>query len=106
MVVRSEEIATEMKIDMNGEIMEVMNLLMYFCSCFSRDGEPQDDVEIEVGEGIKKFGAMTLMFIVASSGLSVKRKAYERVVVPTIRYGSDTSGMGMDERRNLDIAKM
>ena len=35
--------------------------------------------------------------------LSIKRKLYNRMVVPTVMYGSDTWGKEEQERNELDV---
>ena len=48
---------------------------------------------------------MKMMFNSRSVGLSVKKELYERWVVPTIKYETDTWDMRMDERHKLDVMK-
>ena len=35
-----------------------------------------------------------------------KRELYERVVVPTVMYGSEAWGLGVEERRKLDVMEI
>ena len=46
---------------------------------------------MRVGEVLEAFGASKIMFNVRSVSLGVKRKLYERMVLPTVTYGAETS---------------
>ena len=61
-----EGFALQMEVEMNGEIMMVLSLFKYWEGYFSRDGGLQEDVKMRVGEGLKTFEAMKMMFIVRS----------------------------------------
>ena len=43
-------------------------------SCFSKDGGPQEYVKMRLGERLKTFGAMKMMFGVRSGRLGVRRE--------------------------------
>ena len=86
--------------------MEVGNSFKYLGSCFSSDGGVKEDVSMRVGEGMKTFGAMKRMWSGRSVTVSVKRELYERIVVPTVMYGSESWGMKVKERDKLDVAEM
>ena len=60
---------------------------------------------MRVGEGMKTFGAMKNMWSCRSVSLNVK-ELYERVVVPTVMYGSETWGMKREEKNKLDVYEM
>ena len=36
----------------------------------------------------------------------VKRELYERVVIPTVVYGSETWSLGIQERRKIEVFQM
>ena len=91
---------------LNGERMEVVNSFKYLGSCFSSDGGVKEDVSMRVGEGMRTFGAMKRMWSGRSVTVRVKRELYERVVVPTVMYGSESWGMRVEERDKLDVAEM
>ena len=95
-----------LNIFLNGERMEVVNSFKYLGSCFSSDGGVKEDVSMRVGEGLRTFGAMKRMWSSRSVTVSVKRELYERVVVPTIMYGSESWGMKVTERNKLDVSEM
>ena len=82
---------------MNEKIMEVMSFFKCLASCFSKDGGVQEDVRIRVGEGLKTFREINMMFSGKSVSLSVKRELCKRVLVPMVMYGAETLGMRKDE---------
>ena len=90
---------------LNGERMEVVSSFKYLGSCFSSDGGVKDDVSMRVSEGMKTFGAMKRVWSERSVNVRVKRELYERIVVPTVMYGSESWGMRV-ERNKLDVAEM
>ena len=86
--------------------MEAVTSFKYLGSCFSSDGGVKEDVSMRVGEGMRTFGAMKRMWNGRSVSLRVKRELYERIVVPTVMYGSESWGMKVEERSKLDVAEM
>merc|ERR1712074_391147 len=58
------------------------------------------------GEGMRTFGAIKRVWSARSATLNVKRELYERIVVPTVIYGSESWGMKVEERGKLDVAEM
>jgi len=95
-----------LNIMLNGERMEVVNSFKYLGSYFSSDGGVKEDVSMRVGEGMKTFGAMKKMWKSRSLSVDLKRELYERIVVPTVMYGSESWGMKVEERGKLDVAEM
>merc|ERR1712002_202066 len=91
---------------LNSERMEVVSSFKYLGSCFSSDGGVKDDVSMRVSEGMKTFGAMRRVWSERSVNVRVKRELYERIVVPTVMYGSESWGMRVKERNKLDVAEM
>ena len=53
---------------------------------------------MRVGEGMRTFGAMKYMWSCRNISLNVK-ELYERIVVLTLMYGSETWGMGREEKK-------
>ena len=92
MVVGKNEDPSLLNIMLNGESMEVVNTFKYLGSCFGSDGGVKEDVSMRVSEGMKTFGAMKRMWKGRSVTVGVKRDLYERIVVPTVMYGSESWG--------------
>ena len=62
-------------------------------------------MKIRVGDALKTFVAMSMMFNIRSVSLGVKRDFYEGGVVATVTYAVETWGMRMDERHKLNFMK-
>merc|ERR1712121_444092 len=56
--------------------------------------------------GKKTFAAMKSMWKCRSVSLNVKKELYERIVVTTVTYGSETWDMRREERNKLDVSEM
>ena len=56
--------------------------------------------------GRKVLGAMKGIMKNRGLGMDVKRVLYEKVVVPTVTYGSELWGMKVSERRRLNVFEM
>ena len=69
------------------------------------DGGVKEDVSMRVGEGIRTFGAMKRGWRARSATLNVKRELYEKTVVLTVIYVSESWGMRVEERKKLDVAE-
>ena len=61
---------------------------------------------MRVGQGLKNFDALKMMFNVTSVCLGVKRELDEIVVVSTLMYGAEIYRIKMDARHNLDVMKV
>merc|ERR1712237_20261 len=85
-----------LNIMLHGERMEVVISFKYLGSCFSSGGGVKEDVSMRVGEGMETFGAMKRVWSARSVTLNVKRELYERIVVPTVIYGSESWGMRVE----------
>ena len=99
-VVGRERVAPQVKVAMNVEVIEVASSFKYFGSCFSGYGRPHGDVKIRVGEKLRAFSAMKMIFKVRSLSLGIKE-----VVVPTVTYGPETWCIRMEERRKLVVVE-
>ena len=79
---------------------------MEVVSCFSRKGGPIEDVKIKVGEGLRLFVAMKMMFILRSGSLDMKEELHKRMVKPTVTYAAETWGLTMKETCELNFMEM
>ena len=83
---------------LNGEALE--DLFKYLGSIIAANGGVEADVRHRVNEGCKVLGA--LKGVMKNKGLGMNVKVlYEKVVVPTVMYGSGSWGMKMTERQKL-----
>lgn len=58
--------------------------------CFGKDGSPQEDVNMIVGDGGRSLGAMAWLFNTSSRSLGVTRKLFERAVLRKVTKGALT----------------
>ena len=73
---------------LNGEALEEVDNFKYLGSVIAANGGVEVDVRHRVNEGCKVLGAL--------KGVNVK-VLYEKVVVPTVMYGSESWGMKVTE---------
>ena len=67
-------------------------------------GQPAKILAPKYESGRRK--AMKRLWNVRSVNFEAKRELYERVVVPTLMYGSEAWVMRLQERSKLDVMKM
>ena len=81
LVVGRKEVATQVKLEMNGKIVEVTSSFEYLDSSSNKDGGPQDNVKMSVGEGPKTFGTIhTDCYVYGAETWGINRDAIS--VVP------------------------
>ena len=61
------------------------------------------DVRHRVNERCKVLDALKLVMKNRSLGMNVTKVLYEKVVVPTVMYGSESWGMKVTERQKLNV---
>ena len=59
-----------------------------------------------VNEGCKVVGALKRVMKNRGLGMSVWKALYEKLVVPTVMYGSESWGMKVTERQKLNVFEM
>ena len=92
-----------MEVELIGKVKNVVCCFKFLDFFFSKDVGPHRDEKIRVGEGLKAYGALKMMFYVMSLSLRVKRELYERVVIPAMLKGEDNIGMRIYERHKLAV---
>ena len=100
------DVGASLNVFLNGEALEQVEQFEYLGSVIAADGGIETDVKHKINEGSKVFG--TLKGIVGNRGLgmSVKKVLYEKVVVPTVMYGSELWGTKVYERQKLNVFEM
>ena len=91
---------------LDGEVLEEVSQFKYLGSVIAADGGVEADVRHRVNEGCKVLGAMNGLMKNRGLEMDVKRVLYEKVVVPTVTYGSELWGMKVSERRRLNVFEM
>ena len=64
------------------------------------------DVSHTVNEGCKVLGTLKGVMRNKGLGMNVKKVLYEKVIVPTVMYGSELWGMKINERQKLNVFEM
>ena len=95
-----------MNVILNGQVLEEVSHFKYLGSIIAANGGVEEDVCQRVNEGCKVWGAMKGVMKSRGLGMNVKRELYERVVVPTVTYGSELWGMKVSERNKLNVFEM
>ena len=83
---------------LNGEALEEVDQFKYLSSVIAANGGVEADVHHRVNEGCKVLGALKGVLKNRGLGMNVKKVLYEKVVVPTVIYGS--------ERQKLNVFEM
>lgn len=91
---------------LNGELLEEVDQFKYLGSVVAANGGVEADVRQRVNEGCKVLGAVKGVVKNRGLGMNVKRVLYEKVIVPTVMYGSELWGMKVMERQKLNVFEM
>ena len=73
---------------LNGEALEEVDQFKYLGSVIAANGGVEADVRHRVNEGCKVLGALKGVMKNRGLAMNVKKVWYEKVVVPTVMYGS------------------
>ena len=102
---RGEE-GARMNVILNGEVLEEVDRFKYLGSVVAANGGIEADVCHRVNEGCKMLGALKGVMKCRGLGMNVKKVLYEKVIVPTVTYGSECWGMKVSERQKLNVFEM
>ena len=91
---------------LDGEALEEVDQFKYLGSMVAANGEVEADVSHRVNEGCKVLGAVNGVIKNRGLGMNVKRVLYEKVIVPTVTYGSELWSMKTGERQKLNVFEM
>ena len=72
----------------------------------SADGGMREEVAHRVVDGRKVWGTMAKLWKKNIISREVKRELYERIVIPTRVYGSETWSLSAQERRKIEVFEM
>ena len=102
----NREDGNRLNVTLDGEVLEEVDQFKYLGSVIAADGGVEADVRHRVNEGCKVLGAMKGVMKNRGLGMDVKKVLYEKVIVPTVMYGSELWGMKVSERRKLNVFEM
>ena len=92
------EDGARLNVMLNGEALEV-DQFKYLGSVIAANGGVEADVHHRVNEGC----ALEAIIKKRGLGMNAKKVLYEKVVVPTVMYGSESWGMKVTERQKLCV---
>ena len=101
---RNEDDA-RLNVMLNEEALEELDQFKYLGSVIAANGGVEADVCHRGNEGCKVLGALKGVMN-RGLGMNIKKVLYEKVVVPTVMYGSDSWGMKVTERQKLNLFEM
>ena len=84
-------------------LLEEVDQFKYLGSVIAANGGVETDVRHRVNEGSKVLRALKGEMKNRGLGMNVKKVLYEKVVVPTVMYGSESWGMIVTERQKLNV---
>ena len=86
---RNED-GARLNVMLNGEAFEELDQFKYLGSVIAANGGVEADVCHRVNERCKVLGALKGVIKNRGLGMNVKKVLYEKVVVPTVMYGSES----------------
>ena len=102
---RNED-GARLNVMLNGEALEEVDQLKYLGSVIAANDRAEADVRHKVNEGCNVLGALKGVLKNRGLGMNDKKVLYEKVVVPTVMYGSESWGMEVTERQKLNVFEM
>ena len=91
---------------LNGEALEVVDQFKYLGAVIHANGGVEADIQNRVNEGCKVLGALKGVMKNRALEMNVRRVLYEKVIVPTVMYGSELWGMKVSERQRVNVFEM
>ena len=99
---RNED-GARLNVMLNGEALEEVDQFKYLGSVIAANGGMEAVVHHRVNEGCKVLGALKGVMKNRGLGKNVKKILYEKVVMPTVMYGSESWGTKASERQKLNV---
>ena len=101
---RNED-GARLNVMLNGEVQEV-DQFKYLGSVIAANGGVEADVHHRVNEGCKVLGALKGVMKKRGLEMNIKKVLYEKVVMLTVMYGSESWAMKVIERQKLNVFEM
>ena len=105
LTIKKDQMGSCEKVRVNGEEMQEVDKFNYLGVMISTDGCMGEEVAHRVLEGRKVLETMAKLWRENVISREVKRKLYERVVIPTMVYGSKT-WLSAQERRKIQVLEI
>ena len=102
---RNED-GARLNVMLKGEALEEVDQFKYLGSVITANGGVEADVRHKVIKGCKMLDAVKGVMKNRGLGMNVRKVLYEKVVVLTVMYGSESWGMKVTERQKLNVFEM
>ena len=103
LIIKKDQMRSYEKARVNGEEMQEVDKFDYIGVMISMDGGMGEEVAYRVLEGRKVWGTMAELWKENMISREVKLGLYERVVIPTMVYGSKAWSLSAQERRKIEV---
>ncbi len=96
-----------MNVTLNGKLLGGVVLNIYGHMWLATvDGRIDREVKLRVNKVGKVCGGLKKVVKCKSLEVKVKKRLYERIIVLTVRYGTETWNMGATERGRLNVKEL
>ena len=103
LMVEKDQMGSCEKVRVNGEEIQEVDKFNYLEVMISTDGGMGDKVPHRVPEGRKVWRTMANLWKENMTSREVKRELYEKVVIPTVVYGSETWALSAQKSRKIEV---
>ncbi|XP_068217827.1 uncharacterized protein [Palaemon carinicauda] len=93
----TRESSARLNFMLNGELLQEVDQFKYLGSVVATNAGVETDERQRVNDGCKVLGAVKRVVKNRGLEMNVERFLYEKVIVPTLRYGSELWGMKVTE---------
>ena len=102
---RNED-GARLNVMLNGEALEEVDQFKDLGSVITANGGVEADMHHRLNEGCKVLGALKGVMKNRGLRMNAKKVLYEKVVLPTVMYGSESWGMKVTKRKKLNVFEM
>ena len=103
---KRNENGARLNVVLSGEALEEVDQFKYLGSVIAANSGMEADVRRRVNVGCKVLGSLKGVIKNRGLGMNVKKILFEKVVVLTVMYGSESWGMKVAERQKLNAFEM
>ena len=103
LTIKQDQMRSCEKVRVSGEEMQELDKFNYLGVMISTDGGMREEVARRVLDGRKVWGTMAKLWNENMISRKLKREYYERVVIPSVVYGSETLSLSEQERRKIKV---
>ena len=105
MTIKKDQVGSCERVEVNGEELQEVNKVNYLGVMIITDCGMAEGVAHRVLEGRKVWGTMAKFWNENVISREEKGELYERVVIPTEVYSSETWSLSVQERRKIEVLR-